>query len=68
MSFLRFLMLLALIVWVGGLIFFPVSRERVFSVLPSAHLAGLIVRRTLVILHWMGIVSWACPFGRLATL
>jgi Domain of unknown function (DUF4149) len=57
MTFLRFLMLLALIVWIGGLIFFPVVAGTAFSVLPSPHLAGLVVRRTLVILHWMGIVS-----------
>ena len=57
MSFLRFLMLLALIVWVGGLIFFPVVAGTAFSVLPTPHFAGLVVRRTLIILHWMGIVS-----------
>lgn len=57
MSFLRFLVLLSLIVWVGGLIFFPVVAATAFSVLPSAHLAGLVVRRSLIILHWMGIVS-----------
>ena len=50
-------MWLTLIVWVGGLIFFPVVAGTAFSVLPSAHLAGLVVRRSLVILHWMGIVS-----------
>jgi hypothetical protein len=50
-------MLLALIVWVGGLIFFPVVAGTAFSVLPSAHLAGLVVRRLLILLHWMGIVS-----------
>jgi hypothetical protein len=59
MSFLRFLMLLSLIVWVGGLIFFPVVAGTAFSVLPSAHLAGLVVRRSLVVLHWMGLVSGA---------
>jgi hypothetical protein len=57
MSFLRFLMLLSLIVWVGGLIFFPVVAQTAFSVLPSPHLAGLVVRRSLVVLHWMGIFS-----------
>ena len=57
MSFLRFLMWLALIVWVAGLIFFPVLAGTAFSVLPSPHLAGLVVRRSLIILHWMGIVS-----------
>ncbi|HUK26704.1 MAG TPA: DUF4149 domain-containing protein [Terriglobales bacterium] len=57
MSLLRFLMLLSLIVWVGALIFFPVVAQTAFSVLPSTHLAGLVVARSLKILHWMGIVS-----------
>jgi hypothetical protein len=57
MSFLRFLMLLALVVWVGGLIFFPVVAATAFSVLPSAHLGGLVVRQCLIILHWMGMIS-----------
>ncbi len=57
MSFLRFLMLLSLIVWLGGLIFFPVVAQTSFSVLPTRHLAGLVVGRALGILHWMGIVS-----------
>lgn len=57
MSFLRFLMLLSLIVWVGGLIFFPVVAQTAFSVLPTRHLAGSVVGRSLGILHWMGISS-----------
>ena len=57
MSFLRFLMLLSLIVWLGGLIFFPVVAQTAFSVLPSRHLAGLIVGRSLGVLHWMGVIS-----------
>jgi hypothetical protein len=57
MSFLRFLMLLSLIVWLGGLIFFPVVAQTAFSVLPTRHLAGLVVGRSLGILHWMGVVS-----------
>ena len=57
MSFLRFLMLLSLIVWVGGLVFFPVVAQTAFSVLPTPHLAGLVVRRSLLVLHWMGIAS-----------
>ena len=57
MSFLRFLMLLSLIVWLGGLIFFPVVAQTAFSVLPTRHLAGLVVGRSLGILHWMGIIS-----------
>jgi hypothetical protein len=50
-------MLLSLVVWVGGLAFFPVVAQTAFSVLPSRHLAGLVVRQSLVELHWMGIVS-----------
>lgn len=57
MSFLRFFMVLSLIVWVGGIVFFPVVAQTAFSVLPTRHLAGLVVARSLGILHWMGIVS-----------
>ena len=57
MSLLRFFILLSLIVWLGALIFFPVVAQTAFTVLPSRHLAGNIVGRTLGILHWMGIVS-----------
>jgi uncharacterized membrane protein len=60
MAFLRFLMLLALVVWLGGLIFFAfVVAPTVFSpgLLPSRHLAGEIGARSLSALHWMGIVS-----------
>lgn len=58
MSFLRYLMLLSLIVWLGGLIFFAfVLAPTAFSVLPTRHLAGTLVGRTLGTLHWMGIVS-----------
>jgi uncharacterized membrane protein len=58
MSFLRYLMLLSLIVWIGGLIFFAfVVAPSAFAVLPTRHLAGNMVGRTLGILHWMGIFS-----------
>jgi hypothetical protein len=57
MSFLRFLMLLSLIVWLGGLIFFPVVAQTAFSVLPTRHLAASVVGRSLGILHWMGMIS-----------
>src|SRR5216683_1715429 len=43
MSFLRFLMLLSLIVWLGALIFFPVVAQTAFSVLPTRHLASSLV-------------------------
>lgn len=51
-------MLLSLVVWLGGLIFFAfVVAPTVFSVLPTRHLAGSVVTRSLGALHWMGIVS-----------
>src|SRR5271157_4812352 len=60
MSFLRFLMLLSLVVWLGGLIFFAfVLAPTVFSpgLLPTRHMAGSIVGRSLDLLHSMAIVS-----------
>lgn len=58
MSFLRFLMLLSLVVWIGGLIFFAfVLAPTAFQVLPNTHLAGNVVGRSLGKLHWLAIVS-----------
>lgn len=57
MTTLRFMLLLCLTIWIGALIFFPVVAQTSFSVLPSAHLAGLVVRNTLIDLHWMGLVT-----------
>jgi uncharacterized membrane protein len=58
MSLLRFLMLLSLVVWVGGLIFFAfVVAPTAFQVLPSTHLAGNVVGRALGKLHWIAIFS-----------
>jgi uncharacterized membrane protein len=59
MSFLRFLMLMSLIAWIGGLIFFAfVLAPTAFQVLsPNTHLAGNIVGRALGKLHWIAIIS-----------
>ena len=58
MSFLRYLMLLSLIFWLGGLIFFAfVLAPAAFSVLPTRHLAGNVVARSITGLHWIGIVA-----------
>src|SRR6266700_6050924 len=57
MNVLRFLMLLSMAVWLGGLIFFPILAQTSFSVLPSTHLAGLVVRNYLVKLHCMAFAS-----------
>ncbi len=58
MSILRFLMLISLVVWIGGLIFFAfVLAPTAFTVLPSTHLAGNVVGRALGKLHWIAIFS-----------
>jgi len=51
-------MLLSLIVWLGGLIFFAfVVAPAAFSVLPTRHLAGNVVTRSINGLHWIGIIA-----------
>ena len=53
-------MLLSLIVWLGGIIFLAfVEAPTVFmsGLLPTRHMAGSIVGRSLDLLHYMGIVS-----------
>jgi len=50
--------LLAMVVWVGGLIFFAfVVAPVAFGVLPSSHLAGLVVAGTLHALNEMGLTA-----------
>ena len=58
MSMIRFLMLLSLVAWVGGIIFFAfVLAPTVFhpGILPSRQLAGAVVSRSLGMLHWIGL-------------
>jgi uncharacterized membrane protein len=58
MSLLRFLMVLSLVAWIGGLVFFAfVLAPTAFSVLPNTHLAGNVVGRALGKLHWIAIFS-----------
>jgi uncharacterized membrane protein len=61
MSLLRFFMLLSLIVWIGGLIFFAFvlapTAFNIPAVLPNTHLAGNVVGRALGKLHWIAIIS-----------
>ena|SRR5579859_7961919 len=72
MAFLRFLMLLSLVAWVGGLLFFAfVLAPTAFHVLPSTHMAGNLVGRALGKLHWIAIASGiiflvtSCVYSRL---
>ena len=51
-------MLLSLVVWIGGLVFFAfVLAPTAFQVLPNTHLAGNVVGRALGKLHWLAIIS-----------
>jgi len=56
MNWIRFVMLLSLAIWLGSLIFFPLIAQTAFTELPSSHLAGLVVRSSLIKLHWIGMV------------
>ena len=56
MTFLRFLMLLSLVVWIGGIIFLAfVVAPSLFTILPTRQLAGSVVTRCLGALHWIGL-------------
>lgn len=58
MSLLRYLMLLSLVTWIGGLLFFAfVLAPTAFQILPNSHLAGNLVGSALNKLHWIAIVS-----------
>jgi hypothetical protein len=55
---LRTLLSLALIVWLGAEIFFPIVAATTFSTLrPDTHTAGTIVGSLLRVLHGIGLVS-----------
>ena len=64
---LRTLLYLALIVWLGAEIFFPVVAAITFMTLqPDTHTAGAIVGQLLRILHNMGLVSGVVALALLA--
>jgi Domain of unknown function (DUF4149) len=64
MTFLRFLMLLSLTVWIGGILFLSfVEAPTVFSVVPTRHMAGTVVGHSLSIMHWMGLFSGVVFLG-----
>lgn len=57
-TLLRTLVYLALIVWLGAEVFFPIVAVIVFTTLnPDTHAAGLIVGHLLHILHSIGLVA-----------
>ncbi|MGI4831059.1 MAG: DUF4149 domain-containing protein [Janthinobacterium lividum] len=54
----RILRLIALAVWVGGIVFFVAAVAPVaFKTMPDLHQAGIIVRGTLLALHRMGLIA-----------
>jgi hypothetical protein len=63
----RSLLYLALIVWLGAEIFFPIVAAITFQTLqPDTHEAGTIVGQLLRILHGMGLVSGMVTLALLA--
>ncbi|HEX7730547.1 MAG TPA: DUF4149 domain-containing protein [Terracidiphilus sp.] len=66
-TLLRSLLYLALIVWLGAEIFFPVVAAITFATLtPDKHTAGLVVGALLRILHGIGFVSGIVALALLA--
>jgi len=66
-TLLRTLLYLALIVWLGAEIFFPVVAAVTFTNLqPNTHAAGTVVGQLLRILHGMGLVSGMVALALLA--
>ena len=53
----RSLLYLALIVWLGAEVFFPVVAGVTFMNVPDTHMAGTVVAHLIRILHTMGLVA-----------
>ncbi len=56
-TLLRSLILFPLVLWLGGVMFFPIVAATAFSSLPDTHAAGTIVAKCLRILHYEGLVA-----------
>ena len=56
-STLRFLQFFSLGCWLGGIVFFIVFTQGIFSVTPTKDLAGVVVGYSLARLHILGIVA-----------
>ena len=70
----RFLIILALVIWIGGIIFFSaVVAPALFSILPKPELAAGVVGASLTALHLIGIacgtlllvLTFIIPVGRI---
>lgn len=56
-TLLRTLLWMAVIVWLGGLLFFPITAWAAFSTISDTHAAGTIVAKCLNVLHHEGEVA-----------
>lgn len=56
-TLLRVLILVFVVLWVGGVMFFPVVAASAFSLLPDTHAAGTVVGQCLRILHYEGLFA-----------
>jgi Domain of unknown function (DUF4149) len=55
----RAIILLLIVLWLGGVLFFPIVAANAFGSLTDTHAAGTIVAKCLRILHYEGLVSGA---------
>ena len=58
-TLLRTIVWLALVVWLGGLLFFPITAWAAFSTIADTHAAGTIVAKCLNVLHHEGFIAGA---------
>jgi hypothetical protein len=62
----RTLVWLALVVWFGGLLFFPITAWAAFSSIADTHQAGTIVAKCLGVLHHEGLFAGCLMVALLA--
>jgi hypothetical protein len=55
----RALIFLLVILWLGGVMFFPVVAASAFGSISDTHVAGTIVRKCLGVLHYEGLFAGA---------
>jgi hypothetical protein len=56
-TLLRAVILLLVVLWLGGVMFFPIVAASAFGSISDTHLAGTIVAKCLRILHYEGLFS-----------
>ena len=56
-TFLRAVLWLLVVLWLGGLMFFPIVAAAAFGSTADTHVAGTIVRKSLLALHYEGLVA-----------